>query len=68
MSSTTLPVCPKTGSTSPASQSIFAYTLLREIGNAPARTRSPVAVRTFPMRSTMVSYVVSGVPRQFAVM
>ena len=35
MSSTTLPVCPKTGSTSPASQSIFAYTLLREIGNAP---------------------------------
>ena len=32
-----------------------------------ARTR-PVAVRTFPMRSTMVSYVVSGVPRQFAVM
>ena len=27
MSSTTLPVCPKTGSTSPASQSIFAYTL-----------------------------------------
>ena len=31
-----------------------------------ARTRSPVAVRTFPMRSTMVSYVVSGVPRQFA--
>ena len=38
MSSTTLPVCPKTGSTSPASQSIFAYTLLREIGNAPTRT------------------------------
>ena len=29
MSSTTLPVCPKTGSTSPASQSIFAYTLHR---------------------------------------
>ena len=25
-------------------------------------------IRTFPMRSTMVSYVVSGVPRQFAVM
>ena len=34
----------------------------------PARTRSLVAVQTFPMRSTMVSYVVSGVPRQFAVM
>ena len=40
MSSTTLPVCPKTGSTSPASQSIFAYTLLREIGNAPNRGES----------------------------
>ena len=27
-----------------------------------------VSVRVFPMRSTMVSYVVNGVPRQFAVM
>ncbi len=33
-----------------------------------ARTRSPAAVRVFPIRSTMVSYVRSGVPRQFAVM
>ena len=33
-----------------------------------ARTQSPVSVRVFPMRSTMVSYVVNGVPRQFAVM
>ena len=29
---------------------------------------APPPVCVFPMRSTMVSYVVSGVPRQFAVM
>ena len=38
------------------------------LASSSACTRSPDAVRVFPMRSTMVSYVVSGVPRQFAVM
>ena len=38
MSSTTLPVCPKTGSTSPSLTVHLAYTLLREIGNAPNAT------------------------------
>ena len=54
------------------SASICSLITVTPVGYSPAsssaRTRSPVAVRTFPMRSTMVSYVVSGVPRQFAVM
>ena len=33
-----------------------------------ALTRNPAAVRVWPMRSTMVSKVVRGFPRQFSVM
>ena len=33
-----------------------------------AFTRNPAAVRVLPKRSTIVSHVVSGFPRQFSVM
>ena len=45
MSSTTLPVCPKTGSTSPSLTVHLCYTLFREIGNAPAVTPKMRAAR-----------------------
>ena len=68
MSSTTLPVCPKTGSTSPSlTVHLCLHTaLLREIGNAPSggagsatRARSLLASASCPVRACASSLVIA---------